>query len=264
MPDIKTAQTATYDQGSVKITWRKGHDESTLEGVKRTLIAVNQVGLVLSHALEKPRNPSAKTQAMEKVGYVTLQRLNSSSDGSKQRRSPHKAFTLWIIASDSTSTSPRTLLAVHVGRVSDRAVHIVSDALVKTTTPKGNISDIAVVILDTYIPQTYVSSAQPESRLYLDTPPVRFLKAKNTSSIAPSEGIDKFESPNYMTGISARLLASSVRHLNTPETLSLTRFPYRPRYPATVFSSSCRNLSTDAPSSTPSLLRQASNPQPIN
>lgn len=213
MPDVKTAkQVPAYDEESVKISWRKGSDETTLNGVTNNLIAVNQVALVLSQALENPRNPSSGPSSMNKIGYVTLQQPTQNRVGTKPRYSSRRIFTLWTTASDSTTTSPRTLLAVQIGQVSDRAVHVVSQALVNTTT-KGEGTSTTVAIVDTYIPQTYVPSAQPESRLYLDTPPVRFLKANKTMSLVSNERIEKFESPNYVTGISAGLLTSAVSRL---------------------------------------------------
>lgn len=214
MPDVKAARpTPAYGEQSATITWRKGHSTDTVNGVTKTLIAVNQVALVLSRALEHPRKPSAQVQEMVKVGYVTLQQPNSGSDESKHRRSPRKVFSLWI----SGSASARTLLAIQVGRVFDRAVHIVSKALTETITHQEDGDSETFVILDTYIPQTYVPSTRPDTRLYLDNPPVRFLSAKKKASVVADEGIEKFESPNYVTGMGAGVLPCSVSPSSSPD-----------------------------------------------
>ena len=257
MPDVKAARpTPAYEEQSVKISWRKGHSADTVNGATKTLIVVNQVALALSQVLEYPRKTSSKNQDMVKVGYVTLQQPSPGSIEAKHRRSPLKVFALWI----SASTTSRILLAIQVGRVSDRAVHVVARALTETITHQNEGASETFLVLDTYIPQTYVPSARPEARLYLDTPPVRFLSNKKTASVVASEGIEKFDSPNYVTGISAGVLACSVSPQSLQMHRVLTTLSARRRHPVIALSSSCRNPSTATPSSKPSTPFQASNP----
>ncbi|GHJ85083.1 hypothetical protein NliqN6_1485 [Naganishia liquefaciens] len=220
LPNVKTARKLPiYGEQDVKILWRKVHDAGTLDRVTKTLVAVNQVAIVLSQALENPRNRSAESHSMIKVGYVTLQQPTISRNDKKSQPSPRKVFALWL---NPSTTS--IIMAIQVGRVSDRAVHIVCEALTEVVT-RQNDAERTLAILDTYIPQTYVPSMRPEARLYLDTPPIRLLSAKKSTSVIQREGIEKFESPNYVTGISAGMLACSADR-SSESTLFLLPKPF--------------------------------------
>lgn len=207
MPDVKRAekQSTGYDQSCVNVSWRKGQDQGALKGITQALIAVSQVAVIISQALDKySHTPSAATASFQKIGHVTLQKPKPAD--SSHRQQSRKVFSLW----SSTSGSSSTLLALQVGRISDRAVHVVSQTLVEQISSSG--TDAKVEILDTYVPQTYVPSAQPISQLYLDFPPIRYLATKKTispfkgASTQGSRGMERYESPNYVTGISAGLL----------------------------------------------------------
>lgn len=211
MPEVKRTekQTTGYDQSCVNISWRKSQDQGGHTGITQALIAVNQVAVILSQALDKySHTPSAATLSFQKIGHVTRQKPNSADSSRKQH--PRKVFSLWTSKSGSSST----LLAVQVGGISDRAVHVVSKTLVEEIASSG--TDAKVEILDTYIPQTYVPSAQPIPQLYLDFPPIRYLATKKSialskgASTQSSRGMERYESPNYVTGISAGLLSCLV------------------------------------------------------
>lgn len=214
MPDITRSgkQSTGYDESCVDMEWRKGQDRGVFADISQALIVVNQVAVILTQALDKySQAPSLTTASFQKVGHVTLQKPKSAVSSDERR--PRRVFSLWT----STSGPSTTLLAVQVGRIADRAIHIVSKTLIDQIA--GASPDVKVEILDTYIPQTYVPSSQPVSQLYLDYPPIRYLATKK--SIAPSRGdstasssekrVERYESPNYVIGISAGLLNCLVR-----------------------------------------------------
>jgi len=217
LPDVKGVndRPANYDQSCVQFKWRKGQEEA-LTGTAHVLIAVNQVAVVLSQALggHSKANTGVKT-SLQKIGHVTLRKPNTSSSSSS-KKTIRKIFALWSISTDSSS--PPTLLAVQVSKVSDRAVHVVSKALVEATITATGTSNGKVEVLDTYIPQTYVPASAPISQLYLDFPPVRYLTTKKSASVSKevqphvigSRGLEKYESPNYVIGLGAGLLSCLV------------------------------------------------------
>lgn len=217
MPDVKRtgSQRPTYDPSCVNVAWRKGHDQGTLKGISHALIAVNQVAVILSQTFDKysRSRPASTPSYLQKIGHITIQRPKSFDSAPRKRQPLRKIFSLWT----STSELSSTLFAVQVSRISDRAVHIVSKTIVdEITRVSGGFNGARVEILDTYIPQTYVPVAGPISQLYLDFPPIRYLAAKKSIALAKgtsgpgSRGIERYESPNYVTGISAGLLSCFV------------------------------------------------------
>lgn len=216
MPDLSQKEEAGYSHNNVDVVWRKGIDAEGLKLSERVIIAVNQVAVILSQGLE---NLSKQQPSLQKVGHVVLQSPNTSKSTSSSRK-PRKVFALWLVTPQGSTS--RTLLAIQVGRVSDRAVHFVSQRLVEEAasgTLSASTKEKDVRILDSYIPQTYVDFNQ--SSTGTDFPPIRYLVTRKSHKFVqdvatqhPSrKELAKYESPNYVTGIGAGLLTCLVSML---------------------------------------------------
>jgi hypothetical protein len=213
MPDLTKKEEASYNDTNVEVVWRKGNDVDGLKQCEHVVIAVNQVAVILSQALGDTSKPQS---LLQKVGHVVLQspRIPKSTS---QRRKSRKVFALWSIKGQGSTS--HTLLAIQVGRISDRAVHFVSKRLVEEVTT-GSATVLAdakdVKILDSYIPQTYVDFGQ--SSTGSDFPPIRYLVTRKSQKFVEDETtrlpslrqLSKYESPNYVTGIGAGLLTCLV------------------------------------------------------
>ncbi|KAJ9111738.1 hypothetical protein QFC19_001100 [Naganishia cerealis] len=226
MPDLTRKQDASYSESDVGVAWRKGIDADGVKQCGRVLIAVNQIAVVLSQAvssLSKSHSP------LQKVGHVVIRRPRASNSSSSGKRSLRKVFALWSITPQGPT--PHTLLAIQVGRVSDRAVHFVSAKLVQEVI-SGAVGDATnkqdVKVLDSYIPQTYVDFAQ--SSIHSDFPPIRYLALRQSYASVEEEnthpssrrGLAKYRSPNYVTGVGAGLLTCLAE---TPASGSLLLIP---------------------------------------
>ncbi|KAJ9121755.1 hypothetical protein QFC22_002376 [Naganishia vaughanmartiniae] len=209
MPDLSKKETASYNDSDAEIMWRRGSDANALTQCGHVVIAVNHTAVILSQAFG---NSSKAPASLQKVGHVVLQSPRSSKSTSRSRK-PRKVFALWSIIPQGST--PYTLLAIQVARISDRAVYFVAKRLVtELTCPTTSAStkEKDVKILDSYIPQTYVDATQ--SSMSSDYPPIRYLATRKSQKYTADEvardssssELARYESPNYVTGIGAGLL----------------------------------------------------------